>query len=359
MLPGQQLDARRDSTDYITQTLPSHFWGHELYKGVDILDDHLYVAYSAGLQVWDIGGANAERPDFLDYVDGWEGHFLSWHDNPEFDSFNEDVAVARYSPNQVVIALSGRLPSVGFSIWLYNESTESLTRVYQNNLLNSTEVAMLKHTNGKYYALAAHFDGVQVIDVDKAIERAPCLDNSTTPQVDCVGVDLGKIGTMTRGKHLDVMQTASGKIFVSASDASNSGAVKVDLYELTNPSSPSTAVLKISGLSSYSFGTAMFEQAGHYYMAAIERVSSTNNAQVLQHRRLHHHRRLLHVQQPAGADPAPRVHLGAVPVFLAQQRHALPLLRRRVQQSRRRPGGNAARPVDHSPDQYEPELPES
>ncbi|MCG8458309.1 MAG: hypothetical protein MI919_18685, partial [Holophagales bacterium] len=36
---GQILPARRDSTDYLTLTLPGWGSGHELFKGVDILDN--------------------------------------------------------------------------------------------------------------------------------------------------------------------------------------------------------------------------------------------------------------------------------------------------------------------------------
>ncbi|NJK42648.1 MAG: hypothetical protein HC937_02930, partial [Aquincola sp.] len=44
VLPGLQLPEIRDSTQYISLTHPNQQAGHELFRGMDIAGNHLFVA---------------------------------------------------------------------------------------------------------------------------------------------------------------------------------------------------------------------------------------------------------------------------------------------------------------------------
>ena len=266
-LPGESLPVERNSTGWVSLTIPGAASGHELFHSLDILGDHLFVAYNAGLQVWDISGEMAEDPQFLAGADGWLDDFLDFPIPGEIDTYTNDVAAIAPSTrgHDVLVAVSADSP-VGVSIWHFTPPS-TLTPIYQDQGNDSRQVRTAE-LGGVAYAFAAGPGGVSVYDLTAAAALAsPCLDTSGSV---CPGVYLGEVGTMARGGYVDVIERA-GSLYLAASDGSLSGGLGLEIWELSDPATPGTAVLKFSGLATDTRGLALFEHQGGFYLAAIER----------------------------------------------------------------------------------------
>jgi hypothetical protein len=208
-LPGQQLPPDRDSTGY-TSTAPASFaTGHELFQGLDIVGDRVFVLYNVGIQVWDIGGVFADNPRRLNLLDGLRGDLLFCDGHGEADSHLTSIAAIQDPNNadRVLIAVSGRFP-MGVSIFTYLRSSNQLDHIYQFKLMESEQV-QLRIINGRAIAFFASQLGAFALDVSLAASQFnSCLiDEFLNP---CPSIFLGRIGEplgpQPRGRYLDVLE---------------------------------------------------------------------------------------------------------------------------------------------------------
>ncbi len=277
-LPNHQIPPERDSTDWSSLTFPGFDSGHEIFQGLDVEGDYLYVAYNAGFSIWDVAGDdNAEDPVRLEVRDGWFmaacqadptcGPFLSFPPGGEIDFLVEDIdALAYGGGSDVAIAVSGKAP-VGLSLWRWDASSQVLTAVYQDTTRSSRQVRLLE-AGGTVYVFSSYLDGLQVFDFSQALAQAPCLEEPGDP-IDCPGVDLGNLGTIDSGRYLDLLQRPTGEILVATTDG-NAGGQRLELWSLTDPASPGSAVQLFDGLDLRTFGVALFNYESNDYLATLE-----------------------------------------------------------------------------------------
>lgn len=217
--PGQRIPAERDSTDYTSNGPASFASGHELFQGLDIVGDRLFVLYNVGVQVWDIGGVFADSPRQLDLLDGLRGDWLFSDGHGEADSHLYNIAAIQdpNNPDRTLIAISGRFP-MGVSLFSYLRSTNQLDHIYQFMLMESEQV-QLRVVDGRALAFFASPLGAFVLDVSQAAEQAaPCLiDEFLNP---CPNVFLGRIGEplglQPRGRYLDILRLGDSWYLVSS-----------------------------------------------------------------------------------------------------------------------------------------------
>lgn len=267
-VPGQTLPARRDSTQYLSFGYPGYQDGHELYSGVDVLDGYLFVAYNAGLQVWDIRGQNAADPALLVVRDGWMGSFLEFQGQPsEHHIFLDEVVALRESPTTILVAASGRLPRAGISLWRFHTETLAFDPLYQNPGADAYQVRLAR-LDGRILLVVAHLDGVRLYDAERAAELAPCLEDPLGLVELCPGVALGRLGNSERSLFVDTLEVGN-RLWISSSDGNGNSSVRVELWSLEDPDSPGSARLLGNDLDRQANGTALFEHDGHYYLAAV------------------------------------------------------------------------------------------
>ncbi len=268
-LPGQQLPAERDSTDWEGLTIPGAASGHELFKSVDVLGDHLFVAYNAGLQVWDVSGNNAEDPLLRAAADGWRGDFLGFPAFGKLPQLTNDVSAIESAGrgSDVLIAVSAGAP-VGVSIWRFTPPS-TLAPLYQDEGDHSRQVRTAE-LGGTVYALAGGPGGVSVYDMSAAAGLAsPCLDDAGTV---CPGIYRGQVGTSTSGDDLDLVERGGNLYLANSDNSASGGGPGLEIWELADPASPGSAVLKFSGLDTDTRGPALFEYQGGFYLAVVESV---------------------------------------------------------------------------------------
>jgi hypothetical protein len=265
-LPGQTLPPERDSTQWTSTTIPGAFSGHELFHGLDILGNKLYVAYNAGFQIWDIAsGPHAEQPSRELTKDGWRGDFLDFPSFGENDFYVDDIdAVTAGGKN--LIALSGRV-TVGLSVWEHTIAPLGLVQKYQD-LGNRSQRVRVVNQGGINYAFAGGQLGIFVYDLNAAQALAsPCLDLNGAV---CPGVYRGKLGETNLSLFLDAIQR-DGRVYIAKSGGNG---VPIEIWEVTTPSSPGTAVRRFQGLVNGGQGLAFFEIDTIPYLGVVEKVGS-------------------------------------------------------------------------------------
>ncbi len=279
-LAGNQIPAERDSTGWDSIRPPGFSTGFEIFEGLDIAGDYLYVSYNAGFSVWNIAGAaNAEDPVLIHARDGWNFFncqqsaicwpFLSFPDYGEVDFLVEDVAVLAQGANHY-IALSGRNP-VGISLWRHNTGTNAVTPIYQDTTRTSRQVRMAV-VDSTIYAISSSDAGLGVYDLTEALAIDPCIEESGS---DCPGVFLGNVGTSSEGRYLDILQRSTEELLISSSNGDVNG-LGLELWELPDPGNPGVATRLFNGLDNRTFGSALFRYEGNDYLAALERDGSFN-----------------------------------------------------------------------------------
>ena len=273
-LPGQQLPANRDSTQYEEFTVPGLATGHELFHSLDIVGNYLYVVYNAGLQVWNIAGGNAEDPQRRFVRDGFSGDFLGPFETGEAVLLTDDIAAVDPAggDQEVLVAVSGKT-GVGTSLWEHNPSPEALEQLYQDPSTDTRRIRAAE-LGGSVYAFGSGLQGVYVYDITRARNLAsPCLDDAGSV---CPGVYRGPLATGLF-VHLDVIERG-GNIYVAASRGLFS---PLEIWELANPAVPGSAVSKFSGdVGDGVFAVELFEHGGSFYLAALVRVSSGRRLQI-------------------------------------------------------------------------------
>ncbi len=285
-LAGNQLPPERDSTGWMSLTVPGFSSGHEIFESLDVAGDYLYVAYNAGFSIWDISGANAEDPERIKVRDGWNfsdcqadpncGPFLSFPDASKISFLVEDIDVLPDpGSSNVYVAVSGSDP-VGMSLWQFDTATQSLTPIYQDTTRDSRQVRLASVAAGRrgstVYAFSSYGSGLAVYDLTQALAIAPCLEETGS---DCPGVYRGNLGAVSTGRYLDVMQRPTGELLVATSNG-NLSSQGLELWQVDDPSSPGAAVQLFSGLDDRTFGNALFSYEGNDYLAALERDGAFN-----------------------------------------------------------------------------------
>ena len=289
-LAGNQIPAIRDSSSYNSVGIPGFTSGWEIFQGLDVAGDFLYVAYNAGLSIWDIG-ANPDEPPRILVRDGWYdpacqassncGPFMSFPDDPGHTFLLiEDVSVLVKGADHY-IALSGKSP-VGTSIWRFNTTSRQITQIYQDTTRISRQVRLVEVGGGPFgptiYALAASDanivdGGLSIYDVSEANDN-PCLQNDAA---DCPGIYVGNLGELRSVYNLDVMVRPSGETLISVADANVSN-FNFELWEVPDLGNPSTATRLFSGLHPNTYGNALFNYEGNDYLAVLEQVGEIPNA---------------------------------------------------------------------------------
>ena len=109
-LQGQpvQLPDDRDSTDYTGNNLPNQF--RPLYSSVEAENGWAFTSYADGFRIWDISGANAERPAMVSAGDIRSGAGCTpsgfWIQTPPFTfgwmflNLNTTVAGGFFNPTK-------------------------------------------------------------------------------------------------------------------------------------------------------------------------------------------------------------------------------------------------------------------
>ena len=274
-LTCEQVPAERDSSAWDSLSVPGFSSGNEIFQGLDVLDNHLYVAYNAGLSVWNI--ENPERPVRVAVADGWINQFFTYPPPGEVDFFNESIAVLRPSTggSRVYIVVSAIGP-VGTSIWEFNTTNEVLNQLYQYTA--TSRQVRIEEVGGTIYAFAGRENGVDIFNVSEAIAEAPCTDIAGDPSP-CPSVFEGSLSTNSGG-FIDILKKSSGAIYLSNSDGNIINSLGLELWQINNPGNPGGAIRRFSGLGTQTFGSALFEKGGNTYMAALERVGSNNRLKI-------------------------------------------------------------------------------
>ncbi len=258
--PGETLPEERDSTQWSSATIPGWGSGHELFYSLDIDTDRLFVAYNAGLQIWDIGGDKAEDPERLAVADGWRGDFFTPFQTGENDFLIDDVAGVALGDGESLVALSGRA-GVGLSVWTHSGRQALATQLYQDPATATRRVRVVE-LGGRWYAFAGGTHGVFVYDLTEAADIGPCLDNAGEL---CPGVYRGRVSDQVTSVYIDTI-TRAGKVYV----ANSSGiGFPLQIWEVPEPASPATAALRFSGLAG-ALGEAFFELDDFFYLAVVE-----------------------------------------------------------------------------------------
>ena len=267
-VPGERLPADRDSTDRVAgTTVPGSRSGHELFKSADAVDTrYLFVAYNAGLQVWDL--ADPARPRRVAFRDGWEGQFLSFPPVSEQLTFVEDLSVLRLGDGRYLAAVSGKHP-VGPSLWVFDPEAGSLAAVYQDSGTVSRQVS-LERLADRMVLISGTDEadgGLAVYDAGAALERygltgVGCLDSG--PVSGC-GARLGEIAAGHPMAYLDTF-TAEGVVYIATSGLF----WPLELWALRSADAPGTAENVLAPVAWGSAGVAAFEAGGAYYLAATQ-----------------------------------------------------------------------------------------
>ncbi len=260
--PGEVLHPDRDSTQWASTSIPGVNTGHELFHSLDIVGtNRLFAAYNAGFSVWNIAGNNAEDPRRLAVADGWRGDFLTGaFQTGENDFLIDDIAAASLGGNNnYIIALSGRT-GVGFSVWTHSGIQALPDQLYQDPQTAVRRVRLVEF-GGRQYAFAGGTEGVWVYDLTQAQVVGPCLQDD----VGCTGVQIGRVTDQASSVYIDTI-SRNGKVYV----ANSSGiGFPLQIWEVSNPLIPTTAVLKFSGLGGV-LGQAFFQIGGAVYLGVVE-----------------------------------------------------------------------------------------
>ena len=266
--PDRPFPGDRDSTGYVTTTVPSCISGHELFKDVEVLADYAFVAYNAGVQVWRIGQGAEARPQKMAFADGFYGcqpgqagaccgqPFQTFIRPGELDTAVDEVAVAAAGPDVTLIGLSG-IHGVGFSAWSWSPGAGGLRQIYQDSSRDSWAVDVVNV--GTVYGISASGAGVDVYDISRAM---------SCPGASCDGVRLGTVGTM--GSWVSVAQSPAGRVLVAIAGGTSQDP-HLELWDL-EPARPQVAKRLVSAPRALYHAPVLFELAGDdLYLAAVQR----------------------------------------------------------------------------------------
>lgn len=271
--PNNQLPDNRDSSDYLTTTIPGMDTGHELFESVAAHGDHLFVAYNAGIQVWSVEN-DPDMPARLSVRDGWKpGHWLDFPNMGEADSFLQDIAVAPFADGTLLVAAAA-LDPVGVSLWHFNPADSSFVQLYQGKYDHFQSITAVA-ADDRVLVFAATRKEVMAFDANAALDIGPCVESLSAPS--CGTVSQGAVAGIATSRFVAARTFDVGTarhVVLAASDGALHGA-DVALYEIVDPSSPTAAELRYSGISDMGMGIALFEKDQHAYLAVVDHTSGT------------------------------------------------------------------------------------
>jgi len=271
--PNNQLPDNRDSTDYITTTIPGMDTGHELFESVAAYGDYLFVAYNAGIQVWSIKN-DPDIPARLTARDGWKpGHWLDFPNMGEADSFLQDIAIAPFADGTLLVAVAA-LDPVGVSLWHFDPADNTLVQLYQGKHDHFQSVTAVA-ADDSVLVFAATRNEVMAFDANAALDVGPCVESLSAPS--CGNVSRGAVAGIATSRFVAARTFDVGStrhVMLASTDAAQHGA-EVELYEIADPSSPTVADLRYSGISEMGMGVALFEKDQHAYLAVVDHTSGT------------------------------------------------------------------------------------
>lgn len=264
-MPGQQLPANRDSTQYLSTTFPSHGSGHELFWAIDVVGDKAFVMYNAGIQVWDLAGSLAEDPERIHFRDGIAGHWFLHPPPGEADGYLTDIAAIQdpSNSNRILIAVSSLAP-IGVTVWRFDRSTGTLSQAYQNTHLEANDVELL-NVNGTIYGFFATGPGAYALNISQT-NNVPngCMDSACPG-----GIYLGEVGTAAGSRYIGAIER-NGSVFVASANGGLAPSSPVpEIWEL-NPALPTLAQRRWQGTVRDTHSPVLFQKGGVYYMAVVE-----------------------------------------------------------------------------------------
>lgn len=287
--PASAITEDRNSTTYNTICQPGAQLGLELFQDVAALEgeeDWLFVAYNAGIQVWDLRTmpANPRREIFRD---GWQGQIEIFPGWGEGDTYIDAIdAVRSPAGGTIYIAAAGEIGH-GLSFWRFDPQEGTITQTFQDSGRGFRDVELVKR-GARVYAFATDpsdsLGGVIVYDVTAA-DNDSCFDTAwptTCPML------VGHLGSIVDATYVDTYERG-GSLYVVASDGSPAASdpMAVEIWRVDNPSRPEPppvgdAMLVFQGLESNHRGVQLFEVDGRPLLATIYAdLSPTPNVSVL------------------------------------------------------------------------------
>ena len=282
------LPARRDSTDYLTQTSPGAQSGHELYQDVAVANQRdesasapqwLVAVYNSGIQVWDL--SEPELPsDAVSIADGFGGAqgTIAWHEyagsgEDDFFTFAADVVDTGSTIDVGVASVTG----VGFTAWRIDPTSGQLTQRYQDLASSCRDVSVIEGADGNVYAFAANRgsasgNGVRVYDLSAAPAATVCRDDGP-PACD---VFRGLVGDLPAVDYASA-HVVDGRVFVAASaGASINSPIALQIWEV-DPADPSnTSQLRLDAPGANIHSPELFRYAGQDYLAFVDKSAGPN-----------------------------------------------------------------------------------
>lgn len=264
-VPNATLPLNRDSSQYKSTTYPSAGSGHELFWAIAAVDPWVFVAYNVGIQAWNVEGTNAAVPERVHFRDGIAGQWL-FHPPPgESDGYIHDIDAIQDPNNSdnIIVAVAATNP-VGVSIWKFSRSGTVLVAAYQQSSRESTDVELVNF-NGNIYALYAGNAGPFVVDASAAVLLGGCLDTACPSTI-----YRGKIGTAVNTRYISGI-VRNGNIYAMGSFGGIAGNTPFpELWEIADPTSPTTAVRRFVGTVKDTHGVTLFKKGVNHYLAVVE-----------------------------------------------------------------------------------------
>jgi PKD repeat protein len=289
----QQLSCAIDSCRTPARPVPSTLWGElrpvdtaipdnrdstnhngfQAFSGtnpfwfsMDIENGWIFTAYTSGFEIWD-ATTTPDIPMKGASVDGRKGGFPAFPANLE-EKFPVSDADAPAGNDDLLAVAAGA--SVGLSIWDTSDKGGPRAR-YQNFGAGQdyTQVYAAR-VGGTNYAFAAGSSaGLRMYDMDRAAALTQvCLDEA--PATGC-GVYRGRLGTRESARYV----SGTGNFVAVSSGVAPKG---LDLWNLTNPSSPVLA--GIWAASEIVYGHAMWSEDGGSKVYLAARVGGTDQLRI-------------------------------------------------------------------------------
>lgn len=254
--PCAQLPAARDSS-YFNPSANS-FPDTNFWMAVDIQNNFVFIGMGYGLQIWD-ANANPASPTMVGS--------LNYSRFPFFPAGANEV----YYPISSVSAPAGVDSMVGLSaiygnigVAIVDTSSKAQPRVPYQAQADTISGVYATTVGGTHYLFVAAQTpgGVYLLNMDRAVSLASCLDALAIPNGRCPGVNLGPV--------LSIFPYSITGVDKFIALAASTGVV---VYDVSNPLAPQ---LKASGSSAASAVAIWKSSAGNYYLAA--RASNTGGA---------------------------------------------------------------------------------
>ncbi len=222
------------------------------FFSIDIQNGWAFTAMDYGVKVWDIHSTPVPTSS-TSYLN-LNGGFLNGGDPNENKTPIQDVSLP--AGNDTLGAVVGQ-GKVGTTIIDFTNKSQPKA-IYQSYDVEATAVyaANVAGTNYAFVGSVQQPGGLLVYNMDAARRAPGCSE--PIPGSSCPGIYVGTIGTRSPSYVAGV-----DNFLVASSGAS----VGFDLWDVTNPGSPT---LKLTGLTDRSvYGVAMWKSGSTYFLGAI------------------------------------------------------------------------------------------